>query len=41
MENFGLMIFEDDLLMYNMSRSSAEEKQTTVLLVAHEIAHQV
>ncbi|KNC97425.1 uncharacterized protein SPPG_07347 [Spizellomyces punctatus DAOM BR117] len=39
MENFGLMIFEEDLLM-SSETSSAEDKQTIALLVAHEIAHQ-
>ncbi|TPX60713.1 hypothetical protein PhCBS80983_g01608 [Powellomyces hirtus] len=40
MENFGLLIFEDRLLMYNESEYDPEAKQTTALLVAHEIGHQ-
>ncbi|KAI8822157.1 peptidase family M1-domain-containing protein [Fimicolochytrium jonesii] len=39
MENFGLMIFEDVLMMVEPS-SPRNHLRTTALLVAHEIAHQ-
>ncbi|KAJ3145204.1 hypothetical protein HDU86_001128 [Geranomyces michiganensis] len=40
MENFGLMIFEDALMMYDEHTDDFEAKQTTALLAAHEVAHQ-
>ncbi|KAJ3132504.1 hypothetical protein HDU90_006865 [Geranomyces variabilis] len=40
MENFGLIIFEDALMMYDERSGDFEARQTTALLAAHEVVHQ-
>jgi aminopeptidase N len=41
MENWGLMTFREDLLLFNPKSGSAADKQWVAIVVAHELAHQV
>ena len=41
MENWGLMTFREDLLLFNPKSGSAGDKQYVAIVVAHELAHQV
>ncbi len=40
MENWGLITFREDLLLFNEEVSTLADKQAIALVVAHEIAHQ-
>ncbi|KAI9197080.1 peptidase family M1-domain-containing protein [Polychytrium aggregatum] len=40
MENWGLVTYEDDLLMCDVEASPAEELQEIAMLITHEVAHQ-
>ena len=41
MENWGLMTFRENLLLFNPKSGSAADKQLVAIVVAHELAHQV
>ncbi|KAI9193142.1 peptidase family M1-domain-containing protein [Polychytrium aggregatum] len=40
MENWGLITYEDSLLLINRSSAPAQDLQASAMLIAHEIAHQ-
>ena len=40
-ENFGLIIYREMLMLYRPGSSSAEEKKETGLVVAHELSHEL
>ncbi|TXG68447.1 hypothetical protein EZV62_003382 [Acer yangbiense] len=39
MENFGLIVYRDNAMLYSDSKSTARRKQTMSIVVAHEVAH--
>ena len=39
MENWGLIIFREDLLIFDEKLVSIHEKQELVITIAHELAH--
>ena len=39
MENWGLITYGEDLLLYDETQSGADEKEVAVLVNAHENAH--
>jgi predicted SprT family Zn-dependent metalloprotease len=41
MENWGLMTFRENLLLFDPKSGSAGDKQFVAIVVAHELAHQV
>ena len=41
MENLGLIIYREKLMLYRPGSSSAEDKKEVGRVVAHELAHQV
>ena len=41
MENWGLVIYRETLLLYDDIISSVSDKFSTVSVIAHELAHQV
>ena len=41
MENWGLMTFRENLLLFDPKSGSAADKQYVAIVVAHELAHQV
>ena len=41
MENWGLIIYREVDLLYNEDASSAANRQSVAVTVAHELAHQV
>lgn len=41
MENWGLITYQEDGLLYDEERSSLLQKQVIAILIAHELAHQV
>ncbi|XP_072384886.1 aminopeptidase N-like isoform X3 [Diabrotica undecimpunctata] len=40
MENWGLITFREDVLLYDPLSSTNEDKRTTATVLAHELAHQ-
>lgn len=40
MENWGLLIFEEETLLYLPSDKVSDRKTTIALIVSHELAHQ-
>ncbi|KAB2029134.1 hypothetical protein ES319_D05G142700v1 [Gossypium barbadense] len=40
MENYGLIIYRENEMLYTDSRSTAARKQRLTIVVAHEVAHQ-
>lgn len=40
MENWGLITFREDLLLFNEESSTLADKQAIALVIAHELAHQ-
>ncbi|XP_050507051.1 aminopeptidase N-like isoform X3 [Diabrotica virgifera virgifera] len=40
MENWGLITFREDVLLYDQQSSTNEDKRTTATILAHELAHQ-
>lgn len=41
MENWGLIMYQEDALLYDEKVSSQLEKHVILILIAHEMAHQV
>jgi aminopeptidase N len=41
MENWGLIIYQEQNLLWDPSTSSEVDKQQTTAVIAHELAHQV
>ena len=41
MENWGLIIYEENTLLYNKDTSSPINREGVAEIVAHELAHQV
>lgn len=41
MENWGLVTYRERKLLYHPDTSSARDKEATVTIVAHELAHMV
>lgn len=41
MENWGLIMYQEEALLYDEKASSQLEKHVILILIAHEIAHQV
>ena len=41
MENWGLIVYREVLMLYRQGVSSAEDKKQIARVVAHELAHQV
>lgn len=41
MENWGLITYQEEALLYDEKVSSQLKKNVIVLLIAHEMAHQV
>ena len=41
MENWGLIIYRETTLLYDPNESSTGNKERVVVVVAHELAHQV
>ena len=41
MENWGLIIYSESILLYNERIFSTLEKELTTIVIAHEVAHQV
>lgn len=41
MENWGLITYQEESLLYEENVSSQLQKHMIVILIAHEIAHQV
>ena len=41
MENWGLILYREELLSYNRFLSSTSTKERIVAIVAHELAHMV
>lgn len=41
MENWGLIVFAEKLLLYEHSISSEKDKQFAAMVIGHEISHQV
>ncbi|KAK0597687.1 hypothetical protein LWI29_027625 [Acer saccharum] len=39
MENFGLIVYRDNEMLYSDSKSTARKKQRMSIVVAHEVAH--
>lgn len=40
MENWGLITFRDQILLWNPERSSVDQKELTASVIVHELAHQ-
>ena len=41
MENWGLITYSEDSLLYNSTEDSERRKQRVNVVIAHELAHQV
>lgn len=41
MENWGLVIYMEPLMLYNPKQSTVNDRRSIVTVVAHELAHQV
>lgn len=41
MENWGLMTFRENLLLFDPKSGNAFDKQLVAIVIAHEMAHQV
>ena len=41
MENWGLIVFRESALLMDNNTTSSTAKQRVVLIIAHELAHQV
>ena len=40
MENWGLIMFQEKLLLFKQGESGATEAENILLIIAHELAHQ-
>lgn len=41
MENWGLVMFRESVLLYNPTTATPDDKLVGIVIVAHELAHQV
>lgn len=40
MENWGLITYKEDYLLYDKTKNTMNEKQEVAVVIAHEISHQ-
>lgn len=41
MENWGLVLYREDVMLFDPAKDSATEQKTRATVIGHEIAHQV